>query len=160
MTIKLTVTRLKCLNQQCARRTFSGCASNEIVRNTRRTSRVAEIVRLLGHRAGGRPAERLLSCFGMVASDDTVLRCLKSRSATPAATALRGARGRAMEPSSSISNADAWWTSSPIDHLQVLQLGSVHIPPSRLSAAIGRDFAPRELRSALLKPVKSLIASI
>lgn len=87
--IKLAVTRLKCLNQQCARRTFSGCASNEIVQNARRTSRVAEIVRLLGHSTGGRPAERLLGCFGMVVSDDTVLRCLKSRSATPSATALR-----------------------------------------------------------------------
>ncbi|MCW8309383.1 transposase family protein [Acidiphilium sp. PA] len=89
VTIKLTVTRLKCLNQQCTRRTFSGCASNEIVKKARRTSRVAEIVRLLGHSTGGRPAERLLGCFGMVVSDDTVLRCLKSRSATPSATALR-----------------------------------------------------------------------
>ncbi len=89
VTIKLAVTRRKCLNQQCARRTFSGCASNEIDRNARRTSRVAEVVRLLGHRTGGRPAERLLACFGMVVSDDTVLRCLKGRSATSSATPLR-----------------------------------------------------------------------
>ena len=89
MTIKLAVTRLKCLNQQCARRTFSGCASNEVDRNARRTSRVAEVVRLLGHRTGGRQAERLLACFGMVVSNDTVLRCLKGRSATPSATPPR-----------------------------------------------------------------------
>ncbi|WP_408858643.1 ISL3 family transposase [Acidiphilium sp. PA] len=81
--------RLKCLTQQCGRRTFAGCASNEIVQNARRTSRVAKIVRLLGHSTGGRPAERLLGCFGMMVSDDTVLRCLKNRSATPSATALR-----------------------------------------------------------------------
>jgi len=43
VTIKLAVTRFKCLHQQCVRRTFSGCTSNEIVRNARRTSRVAEI---------------------------------------------------------------------------------------------------------------------
>ncbi len=43
----------------------------------RRTGRVAELVRLLGHAAGGRPAERLMTRLGMPASDDTILRHLK-----------------------------------------------------------------------------------
>jgi transposase len=76
-TIKLTVTRLKCMNPQCLRRTFAGIVPDVTDHLARRTSRVTEIVRLLGHSTGGRPAERLLACFGMAVSDDTVLRHLK-----------------------------------------------------------------------------------
>jgi len=43
---------------------------------------VAELVRLLGHAAGGRAAERLMTRLGMPMSDDTILRHLKRRAAT------------------------------------------------------------------------------
>ncbi len=36
-----------------------------------------ELVRLIGHSAGGRPGERLMERFAMPASDDTILRQLK-----------------------------------------------------------------------------------
>jgi hypothetical protein len=40
----------------------------------RRTNRLREVVRLIGHGMGGRPGERLLSRLGMPVSDDTILR--------------------------------------------------------------------------------------
>jgi transposase len=43
---------------------------------------VAELVRLLGHAAGGRPAERLMTRLGMPTSDDTILRHLKRQAAS------------------------------------------------------------------------------
>jgi hypothetical protein len=43
---------------------------------------VAELVRLLGHTAGGRAAERLMTRLGMPMSDDTILLHLKRRAAT------------------------------------------------------------------------------
>jgi len=42
-----------------------------------RTRRVTDLVRLIGHSAGGRPAERLMQRFGISVSDDTILRHLK-----------------------------------------------------------------------------------
>ena len=39
--------------------------------------RLAGIVRMFGHTAGGRPAERLLSRLGMPVSDTTILRSVK-----------------------------------------------------------------------------------
>jgi len=38
---------------------------------------VADLTRLFGHAAGGRPAERLMASFGLPRSDDTILRGLK-----------------------------------------------------------------------------------
>jgi hypothetical protein len=49
----------------------------------RRTTRLAEIVRLFGHSAGGRPSERLLARLGMPVSDTTILRSLKKGVAVP-----------------------------------------------------------------------------
>jgi hypothetical protein len=43
----------------------------------RRTARLAGIVRLLGHSAGGRPSERLMRRLGMPVSDTTILASLK-----------------------------------------------------------------------------------
>jgi hypothetical protein len=89
VTIKLTVTRLKCLNRLCSRRTFAGSIPEVTGPRARRTSRVSEIVLLLGHNAGGRPSGRLLACFGMAVSGDTVLRHLKRCSPQPDRGALR-----------------------------------------------------------------------
>ena len=43
----------------------------------RRTARLAGIVRLLGHSAGGRPSERLMRRLGMPVSDTTILAGLR-----------------------------------------------------------------------------------
>jgi hypothetical protein len=52
VTIKLTVTRLKCLNRLCSRRTFAGSIPEVTGPRAHRTSRVSEMVRRLGHNAG------------------------------------------------------------------------------------------------------------
>jgi hypothetical protein len=38
---------------------------------------VADLTRLFGHAAGGRPPERLMASLGLPQSDDTMLRSLK-----------------------------------------------------------------------------------
>jgi transposase len=38
---------------------------------------VADLTRLFGHAAGGRPAERLMASLGLPQSDDTILRSLQ-----------------------------------------------------------------------------------
>jgi transposase len=43
---------------------------------------VADLARLFGHVAGGRPAERLMASLGLPQSDDTILRSLKRHGGT------------------------------------------------------------------------------
>jgi transposase len=84
-TVKLRVGRWRCRNEQCDRRVFAAGAGMLAVPSAQRTQRAAEIVRLFGHAAGGRPAERLLARLGMPTSDDTILRHLKRDAAARAA---------------------------------------------------------------------------
>jgi hypothetical protein len=55
----------------------------------RRTNRLREGVRLIGHGMGGRPGERLLSRLGMPVSDDTILRAIKRVDVDTGAVPLR-----------------------------------------------------------------------
>ena len=55
----------------------------------RRTNRLREVVRLIGHGMGGRPGERLLSRLGMPVSDDTILRAIKRVDVDTGAVPLR-----------------------------------------------------------------------
>jgi transposase len=43
---------------------------------------VADLTRLFGHVAGGRPAERLMASLGLPQSNDTILRSVKRRVGT------------------------------------------------------------------------------
>ena len=61
----------------CSQRTFSDQIASIARSFARRTSRLGEIVSLLGHVTGGRPADRLSHRLGLGVSDDTVLRQLK-----------------------------------------------------------------------------------
>jgi transposase len=87
VTLSVQVTRWQCRNSQCKRQTFSQLPSCITAPYARRTTRVAGLVQLLGHAAGGRPAERLMAQLGMPTSDDTILRHLK-RQAIKSRTAL------------------------------------------------------------------------
>jgi transposase len=71
--------RWRCRNQQCDRRIFTECVPGLAAPFARRTARLAEIVRLLGHSAGGRPSERLMRRLGMPVSDTTILASLKEQ---------------------------------------------------------------------------------
>jgi hypothetical protein len=65
--------RWRCRNQQCDRRIFVERVPGFAAPFARRTARLAEIVRLLGHSADGRPSERLMRRLGMPVSDTTIL---------------------------------------------------------------------------------------
>ena len=69
--------RWRCRSQQCDRRIFTERVPALAAPSARRTTRLAEIVRLLGHSAGGRPSERLLRRLGMPVSDTTILASLR-----------------------------------------------------------------------------------
>ncbi|MDX8540752.1 transposase family protein [Mesorhizobium abyssinicae] len=65
VTVKLRLSRWRCTHQKCRRQTFADRLPTIAYPYTRRTRRVAEIVGLLGHSAGGRAAERLMNRLGM-----------------------------------------------------------------------------------------------
>ena len=82
VTIRARVTRWRCRNARCERRIFAGRAQELAAPFARQTVRMAGIVRLFGHSAGGRPSERLLSRLGMPIGDTTILRHLKRSAGT------------------------------------------------------------------------------
>jgi len=84
--LSIRVERWRCRNSRCKQQTFARQLLHVAAAHARRTDRVAELVRLLGHAAGGRPAERLMTRLGMPVSDDTILRHLKRRIAAPEGT--------------------------------------------------------------------------
>jgi Transposase len=85
--IRLRVARLRCRNGDCQQQIFGERVSGVAEARLRRTCRVLDLVHLLGHTAGGKPAERLLRRLGFPASDDTIVHHLKRRA--------RGAEGTA-----------------------------------------------------------------
>ena len=77
VTVRARVTRRRCRSERCERRTLAKRAPELAAPFARRTIRMAGIVRLFGHGAGGRPSERLLNRLGMPAGHTTILRHLK-----------------------------------------------------------------------------------
>ena len=84
--MKLRSSRWLCAERKCKRQTFTDRLPTIATPYARRTRRVAEIVGLLGHSAGGRPGERLMQRLGMPVSDDTILRQLKRDAAAACRT--------------------------------------------------------------------------
>jgi transposase len=82
VTLQVSLPRWRCPNPDCARQTFTGRLAETARPFARRTDRVAALVRLIGHAAGGRPSERLLVPLGLPQSDDGLLRSLKLGAAT------------------------------------------------------------------------------
>jgi transposase len=84
--LEVRMTRWRCRNEQCARQSFVERLENSAPSHARRTRRVSELARVLGHATGGLAAERLLYHLGVPQSDDTVLRIVKrgvARRTTP-----------------------------------------------------------------------------
>ena len=77
LVLDLRLGRWRCLNERCSRKTFVERLPSVAAPMARRTVRVAEIVRLFGHAAGGLPSERLLARLAMPVSDNAILRQLK-----------------------------------------------------------------------------------
>ena len=102
--VQARVIRWCCLNDQCERRTFAERRLDLTAPFARRTTRMAGIVRLFGHAAGGRPSERLLGRLGMPVGHTTILRHVK-----------RGARGgTAGSVSARASKYNRTGTSGPL----------------------------------------------
>ena len=77
MIIQARSTRWRCRNHQCDRRIVAARLPRLATPFARRTTRLAGIVKLLGHDVGGRPSERLMASLGMPVSDTTILRSVK-----------------------------------------------------------------------------------
>ena len=75
--IDLKVSRWRCRKFGCEQKIFVERLPSVAPAHARISERLAGIVRLLGHAAGGRPAERLAGRLGLIASRNTVLRHLK-----------------------------------------------------------------------------------
>lgn len=74
--ILLRVRRFRCRNHACLRKVFTERVEG-IPSYLRQTTRLAEIVRVVGYAAGGLPGARLLARLAIRISDDTVLRRVK-----------------------------------------------------------------------------------
>jgi transposase len=81
--LQVSMTRWRCCNQLCDRRTFADQADQVMKPYARQTGRVAALARLIGHALGGRPAERLMRRLGVPQGDDRILRNLKRQAALP-----------------------------------------------------------------------------
>jgi transposase len=77
--IHLQARRFRCRNNACDRKIFAERLPDLAGPKARETTRLCEIVGLVGYALGGLPGERLLHRLGIVRSDDTVLRRVKSR---------------------------------------------------------------------------------
>ena len=90
VTIRVRVGRWRCPNERCGRRIFAERLPGLAAPSARQTNRLAEIVRLFGHSAGGRPSTRLMARLGMRTSYTTILRRLKQHARTkPRRAAIR-----------------------------------------------------------------------
>lgn len=81
----ITVSRFRCRNKGCTRKIFCERLPGVARAYGRQTDRVAEIVRLVGYIAGGRPGQRLLIRLSISTSDDTVLRRTRQTPLQPSA---------------------------------------------------------------------------
>jgi hypothetical protein len=87
--LHLQVGRWRCGNDGCPRKIFTERAPELALPWARRTNRLRELVRLIGHGMGGQPGERLLSRLGMPVCDDTILRAIKRVDVDTGAVPLR-----------------------------------------------------------------------
>ena len=78
--LRLKIRRFRCRNRGCARKIFAEPIP-EIARSYARwTTRVGEIIRLIGYTAGGLPGSRILARLAIPISDDTVIRAVRASS--------------------------------------------------------------------------------
>jgi transposase len=82
VTVNVRLIRWRCGNSQYYRKTYGDQVCSLAPSYARRTRRVASLVQMIGHGAGGLPGQQLLQRLSMPVSDDTILRELK-RSAEP-----------------------------------------------------------------------------
>lgn len=87
--LRLKLRRFRCRNPGCARKVFAEPVPEVARPHARRTTRVAEIMRLIGYTAGGLPGSRILQRLALPVSGDTVLRTVKRGASAPANDLVR-----------------------------------------------------------------------
>jgi len=108
--LRLKARRSRCRNRACTRKIFAEPLPEVARSHSRWTTRVSEIIRLIGYTAGGLPGSRILDRLAIPISDDAVLRTVKASSEATARDPVRhlgvddglGAKGKATGP--------FWWT--------------------------------------------------
>ena len=76
--LRLKARRFRCRNRACTRKIFAEPIPEVARSHARWTTRVSEIIRLIGYTAGGLPGSRILDRLAIPISDDTVLRIVKA----------------------------------------------------------------------------------
>jgi hypothetical protein len=104
--------RWRCRNQLCDRRIFTERAPSLAAPFARRTARLAGIVRLLGHSAGGRPSERLMRRLGMPVSDTTILAGLRKHARARSESSASNAA-----PGDAVSRPASRWNDGEVGRL-------------------------------------------
>src|SRR5580704_6380213 len=108
--LRLRLSRWRCRNRECEQAIFRERLGEVVAPWARRTSRVEEVLPLVGHRTGGRAAEFLLKRLAMAVSDDTILRRIKRRASACGWWVSMTGRGRRDKPT-----ARSWsiWNEEP-----------------------------------------------
>jgi transposase len=78
--LHLTVRRFRCRDRNCGRKIFAEQVPALLAPRARETSRLTQVVGLVGYIVGGSAGVRLLKHLGMPASADTVVRRVKAHS--------------------------------------------------------------------------------
>ena len=81
--LRLKIRRFRCRNPACPRKIFAEPLPAVARPHARRTTRVREIMRLIGYTAGGLPGSHILQRLALCVSDDTVLRAVKHPDQVP-----------------------------------------------------------------------------
>ena len=78
--LRLRLRRFRCRNRECPQKIFAERLPAIAAPRARETCRMGEMLGVTGYVLGGLPAHRLLQCWGIGISRDTILRRMKSQS--------------------------------------------------------------------------------
>ena len=78
--LRLRLRRFRCRNRECPQKIFAERLPAIAAPRARETCRMGEMLGVTGYVLGGLPAHRLLQCWGIEISRDTILRRVKSQS--------------------------------------------------------------------------------
>jgi transposase len=87
--IRLSAGRYRYRHRNCPRKIFTERLPRVARSYARQTSRLAEVVRIVGYATGGLPGQRLLERLAICVSDDTILRRIKAVVAETEAPPIR-----------------------------------------------------------------------
>ena len=86
--VQLLVRRFRCDTTSCSRSLFAERLPEVAAHYARRTTRLAEVIELLGFALGGKPGAKVARALGAAASPDTLLRAVR-RAPTPSSPTPR-----------------------------------------------------------------------